>query len=241
MYINQNLKNIAVELSGGAESSLLYYLVCKCYPDSNIYPITLVTEKKPLYADVAKRIIKKVEELTNKSPAKHIVVYGSQSDYVDALDKGVDDTVEKYNIDIIYTGMTINVPAEYIIEWVESKEIQTEYNIELQCAKKHIEGRDKGRDNPPSHDTITTLAPKHKILHCSPWNDQHKGTIIGLYFREEIYETLLPLTISCADDRIFDTVEEYKHCGDNCFPCIERTWAIDMCSKERGYKYEQMV
>jgi hypothetical protein len=239
LYINKKLKNIAVELSGGAESSLLYYLVCKNYQDSNIYPITLVTEKKPLYADVAKRIIDKVEELTNKSPAKHIVVHGSQSNYVDALDKGVDDTVEKYNIDIIYTGMTINAPAEDVIKWVESKEIQTKYNIELQRAKKHINGRDKSRDNPPSHDTITTLAPKHKILHCSPWNDQNKKAIIGMYCREEIHQTLFPLTISCADDKIFDTVEEYIHCGDQCFPCIERTWAMDTFKKD--YTDEQMV
>lgn len=239
MYINKNLKNIAVELSGGAESSLLYYLVCKNYPNSNIYPITLVTEKKPLYADVAKRIIDKVEELINKSPATHIVVYGSQSNYADALDKGVDNAVEQYDIDIIYTGMTINAPAADVIKWIESEEIQTKYNIHPQRAKKHVNGRDKSRDKPPSHDTITTLAPKHKILHCSPWNDQDKRVIIGIYYREEIHQTLFPLTISCADDKIFNTVEEYIHCRDQCFPCIERTWAMDML--ERRHTNEQLV
>ena len=36
MYFNKNFKNVAVKLSGGADSSLIYYYVCDYYKDNNI-------------------------------------------------------------------------------------------------------------------------------------------------------------------------------------------------------------
>ena len=86
-YFNKNFKNVAVKLSGGTDSSLLYYKICKFYKgtNTNIFPITLVSDKKPFYRDSTTRITLIVKGLTGVSPTQHIFVEGPHSEYEQLL------------------------------------------------------------------------------------------------------------------------------------------------------------
>lgn len=221
-YWNTNFKNVVVELSGGADSSLLYYFVAASYPDANIYVITLVTDKKPFYVDSSKRVISKVKELTGKEPTEHIFVHGSHKEYTDLLNNAVQDAIKKYNVDIVYTGISVNSDHQQIRDWVKINQFR--YNIDYDTAMYHIDKRDKKRDTRPDYDVVSTLPPDFQTLYNSPWAHKDKHLIADLYKEYGVLETLFPYTISCANytDETYTTLEEHKHCGYKCFPCLER-------------------
>ena len=230
MYFNKNFKNVAVKLSGGADSSLIYYYVCDYYKDNNIkaniYPITLVTDQKSFYKDSTIRVIDVVKQLTGISPKEHIFVYGNHNEYSDILDNGVNDAIKKYDIDIVYTGMSINAPVEEIKTWVKLN--HSKYNLDINLAEYHIETRDKSRDTIPNHDVVGTMPPTHTVLYSSPYAHSDKRVIAADYKRFGLIETLFPYTISCASytTETYTTLENHKHCGNNCLPCLERYWAF---------------
>ena len=53
-------KKIGMKLSGGADSAIVYYKLCKEFPDAEIYILTLGTDEKPYYPMLAKRVVEKV-------------------------------------------------------------------------------------------------------------------------------------------------------------------------------------
>ena len=80
-YFNDDWKKIGVQLSGGADSAILYYAICNYFKDKSdveIYPMTLGTEFKPWYIEGSKKIIDRVTQLTKKEPKKHIIRYSDK-------------------------------------------------------------------------------------------------------------------------------------------------------------------
>ena len=73
-------KKIGMKLSGGADSAIVYYKLCKEFPDAEIYILTLGTDEKPYYPMLAKRVVEKVYELTGVRPVKHITNFIKHSD-----------------------------------------------------------------------------------------------------------------------------------------------------------------
>jgi len=67
-------KKLGMKLSGGADSAIVYYKLCKDFPDADIYILTLGTDEKPYYPMLAKRVVEKVYELTGVRPVKHILL-----------------------------------------------------------------------------------------------------------------------------------------------------------------------
>ena len=53
-------KKIGMKLSGGADSAIVYYNLCKDNPNAEIYIMTLGTDEKPYYPMLAKRVVEKV-------------------------------------------------------------------------------------------------------------------------------------------------------------------------------------
>ena len=130
-YFDDNWKNIGVKLSGGADSSILYYAVCNYFKDRtdvNIYPMTLDTEFKSWYSEGAKKIIDKVTQLTGKSPAKHIIKYSDKHKDRDTVNFYTEEqvemsrnTIKQYSLDVLYSGLTSNPSKKDISDAVIKK------------------------------------------------------------------------------------------------------------------------
>ena len=73
-------KKLGMKLSGGADSAIVYYKLCKDFPDADIYILTLGTDEKPYYPMLAKRVVEIVYELTGVRPVKHITNFIEHSD-----------------------------------------------------------------------------------------------------------------------------------------------------------------
>ena len=75
---------IGMKLSGGADSSILYYALCKHIKDNNldtkIIVVTLDTDFKNLYIAGAKRVIGIVKDLTGIEPHEHFTLTVPHSD-----------------------------------------------------------------------------------------------------------------------------------------------------------------
>ena len=111
---NDNFKNIGVKLSGGADSSIVYYMLCEHNKDNdtNIYVITIGTPKKPWYIDGAKRVIDIVGKLTGKYPTKHLTRMVPHIEYATGQDQLVAEAKKTFDLDIVYSGLTMNVENE---------------------------------------------------------------------------------------------------------------------------------
>jgi|TARA_B100001094_G_C18187562_1_gene804869 hypothetical protein len=240
-YFNKNFKNVAVKLSGGTDSSLLYYKICEFYKgtNTNIFPITLVSDKKPFYRDNANRIALIVKVLTGVSPTQHIFVEGPHSEYEQLLNNAVLNFHKQNKLDIVYTGMTINPPLEKLskslMRWNYEKYDSMEYNYpsvnhykDITKGFYHIEKRDSKRDIELNTDPISIVNNTTDLLCNSPFSECTKKAVANEYEKLDLMESLFPFTISCADytDETYTTLDEHSHCENNCFPCIERYWAF---------------
>ena len=80
--------NIAITLSGGADSSIVYYAICEKYknnPNVNIIPCTSISTVRDWYFHFARNIILIVGELTNKYPLEHLTLKVDEQHWVDKI------------------------------------------------------------------------------------------------------------------------------------------------------------
>jgi len=206
--------NIVVKLSGGADSSLIYYVLCKEYAnnkDVNLIVVTLNTDKKPYYIPFAQKIIKRVYDLTGKVPIDHmtISIKHDPDDYVSYQDELVDQAIKKYNPALMYSGLTMNPPAEEMKQFFIDN--YKKINIDLLEVLKSIDSRDKVRDY---------TQYRSNNFNILPFGQSNKKAVAAAYRQHDAMERLYPYTRSCE---AFSDKEE--HCG-NCFFCAERWWGF---------------
>ena len=104
--VNDIKKGIVVKLSGGADSSIIYYALCKELSnlklDIPVYAVTLGTQCKPVYPLLARKVIHFTGLNTGIWPKEHINYHEKR--HTADLMRGV-GTPEYYRADIIYTTM----------------------------------------------------------------------------------------------------------------------------------------
>ena len=145
-------KKIGMKLSGCADSAIVYYKLCKEFPDAEIYILTLGTDEKPYYPMLAKRVVEKVYELTGVRPVKHITNFIKHSDegYVTGQEDMADILRDEYKVEDIYSGISSNPPIDDMLEYFEHN-----HNLDLEEVKFHIDKRDKERDLLPESSART--------------------------------------------------------------------------------------
>lgn len=236
-YFNDDWKNIGVKLSGGADSAIIYYAVCNYYKDRsdvNIYPLTLDTKFKPWYSEGAKRVIKKVTELTGKAPEKHIIKYSNKHKdrktanfYI--LEQSIlqSQAANLYNLDVTYNGLTSNPIEHDILSSVREyyKDDDKIYNI----AEKHILGRDTNRDL-GQNIYAQTKTVASGALNIRPFVEGDKKLTYEAYKYYDRLHDLYPISYSCETRYQEHKLEEknnhdWEHCG-YCFFCAERIYAF---------------
>lgn len=207
--------NIAVKLSGGCDSSIIYYALCREFAldnNVNIYVITLNTDKKPFYIPYAQKVINFVGEMTGKYPVEHITrsIPHSSEDYVTVQDEIAKEVEKKYNIVNLYTGITMNPPYEEMVQFF--KDNYKKYNLNLDRILKSISTRDVSRDTKEYISNDFTIYP---------FGQSNKKAVAKLYNYYNILDELYPITRSCE---AFTDKEE--HCG-HCYFCAERIWGFE--------------
>jgi hypothetical protein len=149
LVFKPNYKDVAVKLSGGADSAIVYYAVCNYYKKSytNIYALTMGTASKPWYPVGAANIIKRVYELTGVAPVEHFVHYQPEttaSGYASGISDMDELAVKRFELDAIYSGLTVNPPISEMKEYF--KDNHKQFGLDINTLMNHIEGRDESRD-----------------------------------------------------------------------------------------------
>jgi hypothetical protein len=238
-HFDPTFKRIGLSLSGGADSTLLFYILCKTIKDTNsdckIFPITMIRffDSKPWLPKSAKDVYTWMQERFSDIVDEHIwgfippdlevvTMKNLQLPHLDKryrTDLMFSDVLctmsyNEYlliskNLDYIYSGNTMNPPENFD----RAPEFRNEHVIEKEGITNVIGG-----------------------AAINPFTLITKDWIMAQYQNFEL-EDLLKLTRSCeADIRVLGDMwsnikdEQPPACGF-CFFCKERQWGIDNSEK----------
>ena len=198
-------KNIGIKLSGGADSAIVLYMLCKYISDTEkecvINPITVCHAGKAFQLQYATKVIFYMQEkFPNVQFGEHYTgVNYLPSSYADVQKSVVDKCYENKLIDCHFVGITKNPPQEI----AESFPIQP------------------GPADDRSAGTYRQTVLEHKIFR--PLINIDKKGVKELYEYFGVLDDLFPLTRSCETF----TDDFSKHCEDKCWFCCERYWGFD--------------
>lgn len=196
--VYHNLK-IGISLSGGADSTLLAFLLMTTYKNDLHFFTYASKEKSYRTVKSSSDVISKCIELTGKINCYHHIKYDytqERNNFFDYLTTQVDTKT----VDIIYTGTTSAPPDE----------VQKTFTEQLQ---PDIKARRNSNLKKPiwSHE--------NKLFH--PLINFNKKNVFDLYKQYNLLKTLYPLTNSCEK-----LDQSFGHCG-KCWWCQERIWAFN--------------
>lgn len=227
LHFNKNWNNVAVSVSGGADSALLLYLLCKEVTTQTIHIINNVRcwKTKPWQEHDAERVINWIKEKfpninfkLHKNFIAPDIEYGeigpSIKDEYGKIVSGDNIQIRSYaeyvcfknNIDAYYNGVTKN-PTENLGGMIE-------------------------RDIEPTEENKHLLIMEHMGRYAiHPFRFTSKDKLIEKYKQEDIVD-LFNVTRSCEgtfdwlDYRNYKKGELVPVCNE-CFWCKERDWAVD--------------
>lgn len=211
------IETIGIWMSGGADSSLLCYLLAKEIKIKNlsikIQPLTV--QKRPNIFEsvpVKNKIIQLLEAETifNEHVIYHAPTAGwDTNDYLAMFAKMNRENIRQNMFQALFSGITTNPPRQVqknfqwgILEDVESKR------------GSHLI-KDTVR-----YFTETEKNIEYEFLEYKPFFNITKKNIANLYKEHDLLDSLFPLTRSCEDRNYLQ-----GHCG-KCWWCEERLWAF---------------
>lgn len=206
-HYQKDVKVIGQWMSGGADSSLLAFLLCKKIKEENLdikfQPLSVRRGRpnNPIYAG---NVIDFIETELNFKMLDHKVYYPDINDeHQREIKEFTDRDTENFNqgiVDIMYSGITSNPP-------------ETDTSI----SKNKERNRDENSDRPLV--SATTFR-----YFMNPFYQINKKHIKEIYDMFNLTHKLFPLTYSC-EGTVEDTLTHTQHCG-KCWWCEERLWAF---------------
>lgn len=210
LEIPAGVKNIAVSMSGGADSSLLCYLLAKQIKEQNldikIFPISAIFAVRPWSYETAIKVVKTIEQLTGFTNWGHhwkFRVSLEDCKLDSAKEKRFGDVMSllfsNQIIDHLYSGKTKN-PSQLVCDTFVDKR------------------RQHDRDAPTEADIYKA------DVETVPWAMVDKRFVLDIYKQHNLLNTLLPLTRSCEGDVV--QTENFTKICNTCWWCEERAWAL---------------
>ena len=194
-------KNPGVVCSGGADSSILLYILMKFSKSPiNIYSLAS-KEKFRSVARTSHMVISKCMDLTSRSDVNHHILYTDVQNNQLLFSKPNFD-LKNNVIDIVYTGITLIPPLDICNTFINP----VSYSI--------VKERD------PSKVHTLYLGPYYR-----PFINMNKRQIKKLYDTLDVTEKLFPITRSCES-----YTQDNGHCGNGCWWCEERFWGFGRLS-----------
>lgn len=232
-HFDKNFKRIGVSFSGGADSTLLLYILCKLIRDTNssckIYPITMIRffRDKPWLEHVAVDVFNKLN--TEFSDILEPITWGfipEDFEMVKIEKLGLETpTVKQFRRDLANCDVLIS--AEFMTYQVLKNKLEYIYNGTT--VNPPIE-----TTNEPKFRTAKVVGKNYNYvigtIRISPFALITKDWIMAQYKNFKL-ENLLSLTRSCQYGK-HDAYKTWKK-GDaypseckECFFCQEKDWAI---------------
>ena len=222
LYLNPDWKRIGISLSGGADSALLTYLICKTVsPTTEIHINTQIRlwKTRPWAEHVADNVVawfkdnfdhkfyvhKNLVPPDLEEPTEYLIKdeYGKMKPGNRIILRSHNEYIaHKHNLDALYAGVNMNPDVDF-------------------------PGKVAERD----HGHIAPHFVHNGVDICHPFVYTKKNWIIRQYYNNNI-ESLLNVTRSCEGEFEGLDYTTYKPgmvvplCGD-CFWCKERQWGID--------------
>ena len=222
LYLNPDWKRIGISLSGGADSALLAYLICKTVsPTTEIHFNTQIRlwKTRPWAEHVADNVVawfkdnfdhkfyvhKNLVPPELEEPTEYLIKdeYGKMKPGNRIILRSHNEYIaHKHNLDALYAGVNMNPDVDF-------------------------PGKVAERD----HGHIAPHFVHNGVDICHPFVYTKKNWIIRQYYNNNI-ESLLNVTRSCEGEFEGLDYTTYKPgmvvplCGD-CFWCKERQWGID--------------
>lgn len=195
---------LGINCSGGADSSLLLYILMSNTKDL-IHIFTMANnEKGRANAIVSSRVIEKIIQLTGNSNIEHHIRYVNKQTPENVAEKPI-EFIQNNLITYWYSGLTAN----------PSLEITKSFGENL-C--HHL------RDPLVKRKTVNDSVKK-----VSPFTNIDKKRIADLYKELGLEKSLFPLTRSCEVSGKLDYLD---HCG-KCWWCEERKWGFSGSINEK--------
>ena len=206
-YENINVETIGIWMSGGADSSMLAYLLAKQIRDFDlnikIQPLSVRRGRpnNPIYAG---NVIDFIEEDLQIKMNDHIIYYPDindehQREIKEFWDRD-DENFREGLFQILYSGITCNPPKD-------------DDTIPLNKERS----RDEDADRP--------IVSKNGIrYYINPFFHINKKGLAKLYKEHGVLDTLFPKTFSC-EGSVEETKTHTQHCK-RCWWCQERYWAF---------------
>jgi len=187
----------AINVSGGADSALLLYILMT-YTQHDVIISTMADDQLDLINTIAaSRVVNKVVELTGNFNVEHSITYVQQYNHRQSL---IDDE----NIKVYYAGITSNPPDD----------ISIGFSDEYIGAGETLGLGESDR----SPNVVRDIWVRGGDV-CIPFFNVDKKKIAEIYDYLGITEALLPMTVSCTVNT------DDTHCGE-CWWCEERKWAF---------------
>ena len=210
-FFKSNTNKIGIHLSGGIDSSLLLWLLCKFATDLNrfdleIYPCHArdFDDRTKNTTTITKNIIKVISEQFPKIKIQQLTVgiFNSHKDSRKVVwAKNPEDKLRnEYGVDWIIDARNMNV----------SEEEATQIGMDI-TASSWVNQRDPKRD---PHRILTGTDTFENVEEISPLYNCNKLKIKEMYDRYGLIDTIFPLTYSCIE-----TVGK--------FPCEACHWCIE--------------
>lgn len=213
------VRTLGVWLSGGIDSALMLYLLCKQIKDNNL-PLTvqpcIVDYKRP-FQNIGYNVCVKVKEILD---CDDIIlepqVYNPPGDTVwtpEELKQQFKDVnyvnFKNDNIQVLYTGTTLNPPTN----------VQTQFEYGILEDIEAIRGRHVPKQI-KKYSVHTEGDITREFIEIRPFLETDKQEISQLFQKYNLMDNLFPITRSCED---LETVT--GHCG-HCWWCEERRWGF---------------
>ena len=200
-------------MSGGADSSMLCYLLCKykteVRPEIKLFPVTAVHKKKPYQFLHARKVIEFCEKEFSLKFEDH-----TTSDAVDGTEvlqqeqtRLLSSLYDRSIIDCHFSGVTSNPPIEVSKGFASLRpELTLTWPAERDPSDR------------PKDVKVGSARPWFR-----PFANTDKQGIAELYRMFNLTDTLFPLTKSCEFP---NNDSAAPHCGDKCWFCHERQWGF---------------
>lgn len=223
LYLDKNAKHVLISLSGGADSSIIYYNIANFYKnyDTKVHVFTYYGPLKPFIDFNAKRIIDRVTELTGFVPFKHhsfrdpTLTKGER--YTEGQEYYKRRIFHEYPIEIHYSGITLNAPDQHFLDYHKTVKDPEQ----LKMLEHWFDNRPQDRSAPSM-----PVRRAGKLIVNFPFSNKDKHGVYQAYVDSNILEELYPYTFSC-ESKFLKKGMVYKnnHCGV-CYWCQERLIAF---------------
>lgn len=229
---DENWSRIAISLSGGADSALLAYILCKLAlqlnPKISIHIISHIRcwKTKPWQEYDSLRVYNYLSQKFNL-----FNWYRHTNFIAPDLEYGVTgpSLTDEYNKKVSGDNIQIRAYSEYICT---KYKINAYYNGVTRNPKKEFAGKMTERDIDLNDDNQHLRIMKHMDVYAiHPFRFVDKSWVMTQY-KEFGISDLLDLTRSCEGEFSNITYKNYRSgqyvptCGE-CFWCQERNWAIE--------------